>query len=128
LRNADNFRAWIQGIARMVAREGRRQPVHTPIQNAAESNALQAAGATALNAMQQDEERQRVVSAVADLPEPERLAVHAYFFHDQNADDAAAAMGISRSGFYAALDRGIKRLRQRLGGTLPATTEARHMK
>ena len=106
LHDINKFRSWIQGIARMVAREQRRQLVRDPllidaddVQDVANDNAC---------VIVKHEEHHRVMAAVAELPERERLAVHAYFFHEQNADEAAATMGISRSGFYAALDRGVK--------------------
>ena len=50
---------------------------------------------------------------LAEIPEDERLAIHAYYFHNQNATEAAAQLEISRSGFYALLQRALARLATR---------------
>ena len=81
--------------------------------------------ASVADAVQQREEQQVVLQVLMDLPERERLAIHAYFFHEQNVDEAAAAMGISRSGFYAALDRGLSRIRQRVAALEVRSPKAR---
>lgn len=114
LRAIDGFRGWVQGIARHVALERCRQLVRAP-QPINDDETRLVASDTALNAVQQNEERHRVMVAVAGLPERERLAIHAYFFHEQNAEEAAATMQMSRSGYYAALNRGIQQLREQLG-------------
>jgi RNA polymerase sigma-70 factor (ECF subfamily) len=44
------------------------------------------------------------------LPEGERLAIHAFFFDEQTALQAAEQMDLSRSGFYAILNRAVARL------------------
>ena len=124
LKDLDGFRSWIQGIARLVARERRRQLVHDRVHMNADDNQLEA-GDDPLDVIQNVEEQRRVMSAVAELPERERLAVHAYFFHEQSADQAAAAIGMSRSGFYAAIERALSRLRRRLTDRSPSTVNAR---
>jgi RNA polymerase sigma-70 factor (ECF subfamily) len=109
------FRGWIHGIARLVAKEGRRQ--HTRHQeHTISTDVVLHDGGTGADAVEIREEQQLVLQLLMDLPERERLAVHAYFFHEQHADEAAAAMEISRSGFYAALERGLSRIRQRIAG------------
>jgi RNA polymerase sigma-70 factor, ECF subfamily len=125
LQNINNFRSWIQGIARLVARERRRQFLDDHRRFEADDIRL-VVEIVACDAVQQDEQQRRVLSAVAELPERERLAVHAYFFQEKNADQAAAAIGISRSGFYAVMERAMNRLRKRLGDTLPSITNARN--
>jgi RNA polymerase sigma-70 factor, ECF subfamily len=127
LHDISKFRAWIQGIARMVAREQCRHLVRDSLRIEASEVGLVADVPTS-DVLQHDEEQRLVMSAMAELPDRERLAMHAYFFHEQNADEAAAAMGISRSGFYAALDRGVNHLRQRLGGPLRSSANARNEK
>jgi RNA polymerase sigma-70 factor (ECF subfamily) len=127
LHDINKFRVWIQGIARTVAREQRRHFARESLRIETSDVGLVADVPTS-DALQHDEEQRLVMSAMAELPDRERLAVHAYFFHEQNADEAAAAMGISRSGFYAALDRGVNHLRQRLGGALRPSANTRNEK
>lgn len=124
LRDVGGFRRWIQGIARLVARERRREISRDRHRFEADDNRL-APEDEAHDVIVRDEEQRRVVSAIAELPERERLAVHAYYFHEQSADQAAAVIGVSRSGFYVALERGIERLRKQLGVTSPSTIHLR---
>ena len=44
------------------------------------------------------------------LPEKERLALHAFYLQEQSAEDARRTVGLSRSGFYRALERARKQL------------------
>ena len=41
-----------------------------------------------------------------ELPERDRLAIHAFFLHERNACQVAELLGISRSGAYALLAHG----------------------
>ncbi len=124
LREPAAFGLWIQGVARQVARERGRQLGRD--RHRFESNEIDVAVAGEAGAvMERNEERGRVLAAVAALPERERLAVHAYYFHEQRAEEAAAAIGLSRSGFYMALERGTKRLRKWLGASSPSPTTTR---
>jgi RNA polymerase sigma-70 factor (ECF subfamily) len=111
LKDPAKFGIWIQGIARLTAREGRRRLARMHRGGAEE---LSLVGDSSSVALERDEQQRRVLAAVGELPECERLVVHAYFFHQQKADDAAAALGLSRSGYYAALNRGLDRLRKKL--------------
>jgi RNA polymerase sigma factor (sigma-70 family) len=124
LNDAKAFRDWIHGIARLVAKEGRRQHARNQ-ERVAVIDVTLLAGVSEADAIEQREEQQLVLQVLMDLPERERLAVHAYFFHEQNADEAAAAMEISRSGFYAALDRGLGRIRQRIAALGVRSPKAR---
>jgi RNA polymerase sigma factor (sigma-70 family) len=127
LKDPTAFRSWIQGIARLVTKEGRRR--HARHQRGVETTDVMLLGdECATDAVQQREEQQLVLQVLMDLPERERLAVHAYFFHEQNVDEAAAAMGISRSGFYAALDRGLNRIRRRIAALELRSPKARDSK
>ncbi len=47
---------------------------------------------------------------MAELPERERLAIHALFLQEYDADEAAKVLGLSRSGIYALVRRGLSRL------------------
>ena len=60
------------------------------------------------------EQLSRLRAAIAELPPKERLALHAFYLLSQSAEDARAALGLSRSGFYRTLERARKRLARRL--------------
>jgi RNA polymerase sigma-70 factor, ECF subfamily len=124
LNDPEGFCGWIQGIARLVARERRREFAHD--RRHFEVNDMRlVADDGCRDVVQQDEAQRLVLSAVAELPDRERLAVHAYFFQERSADEAASAVGLSRSGFYAALERGLNRLRRRLDDTSQVRASAR---
>jgi RNA polymerase sigma-70 factor (ECF subfamily) len=124
LREPAAFGTWIQGIARHVARERVRNLRRERHRFHADRNepAIQEEAESVLEC---EDEHQRLLAAVAELPERERLAVHAFYFHEQDAEQAATAIGLSRSGFYAALNRGIRRLRKRLGANPSSPTATR---
>lgn len=124
LRDAKEFSKWIRGIARLVARERRRELQNSQPQLDVD-HARTASTANAIDTVERDEEQRLVLDAIATLPERERLVVHAYFFSDANAGQAANQLGISRSGFYAALERGLVRVRQQLGVAAPIPTNQR---
>ena len=124
LRDLSAFGPWIRGVARQVSRERRRKLSRDRHRFEAKEISVAVIDETD-SASEIDEEQRRVLDAVAELPERERLAVHAYYFHEQGADQAASAIGLSRSGFYAALERGMKRLRKRLGVATPPSSTTR---
>jgi RNA polymerase sigma factor (sigma-70 family) len=53
---------------------------------------------------------ERVMQRLAALPEDERLAIHAFYFEQQSAQTVADRLEMSRSGFYALLQRALARL------------------
>jgi RNA polymerase sigma-70 factor, ECF subfamily len=110
LRHADRFGAWIVGIARQVAREHRRS-LRRDRHRFVPDDSLEAGYQDdAAGALQNAEEIAIVLRLVAELPERERLAIHAFFLHEQNADQAARLLEMSRSGVYALLERALGRL------------------
>lgn len=115
LRDTDRFQPWIQGIARHVARERRRalaRDRHEPLDTAGAVSSLPPE-----QTLEDADEATKVFTELAQLPEGERLAIHAYFFASQRADAAAERLGLSRSGFYATPNRALERLRSRLQST-----------
>ena len=58
-----------------------------------------------------DERMAMLLKAIALLPEKERLALHAFYLQGQNAEEARALLGLSRSGFYRVLSSACERLR-----------------
>lgn len=117
LRKPEGFGEWVRGVARQVARERlralRRQAVTTTNRAAVEGLASSPESPRADHL----DETKRALEAMRDLAEAERLAVHAYFFNEERSAEAARSIGLSRSGFYAAFNRGMARLRRRLGVT-----------
>ena len=67
----------------------------------------------------QEDDLHRLRDAIAALPQREREALHLFYLQEQPADAAATLLGLSRSGFYRAIDRARTRLQRMLG---PRTT------
>ena len=114
LRDPDRFRPWLTGIARQVGRERRRtlsrdrHELNESYIGAVESPMDHESDAS------QREQVQRIMESLGRLSEQERLAVHAFYLESRDAAQAAEALGLSRSGFYAVLKRAIARLATRL--------------
>ena len=113
LRDQNRFGAWIVGIARQVARERRRSLARdrheftgTPPDNVWSLERV--------NSTEEAEQADLLMRTIATLPETERLAIHAFFLQDHNAQQAADLLELSRSGLYAALKKGLARLRTSL--------------
>jgi RNA polymerase sigma factor (sigma-70 family) len=110
LRKPDRFGHWLVGIARQVVRE-RRRTLRRDRHWFVGSDAPQIAfDADVLGTVQAEEETELVMRRLAELPERERLAIHAFFLQECNAQQAAELLGLSRSGVYALLERGLARL------------------
>ncbi len=104
------FGPWIVGIARHVGRERRRslrrdrhefrEPQKWEIESPADGR----------TEMHDRDEFDLVMRRLAALEERERLAIHAFFFEQREAREIAEMLGLSRSGFYALVQRAIARL------------------
>jgi RNA polymerase sigma factor (sigma-70 family) len=124
LEQPERFGSWLFGMARQVARERKRSlrrdrhqfVGNGPLEIASESDAA--------DSCQTAEETMLVMRRLAELPERERLAIHAFFLQERNANQAAELLGLSRSGVYALLERGLRRL-QTLVHRPSATKEAK---
>jgi RNA polymerase sigma-70 factor (ECF subfamily) len=57
---------------------------------------------------------EQIMRSVAKLGEQERLAIHAFFLEQQDVRQAAELLGLSRSGFYATVQRAVARLAKQL--------------
>jgi RNA polymerase sigma-70 factor (ECF subfamily) len=114
LREPALFGQWITGIARRVAREHRRSQrrdrheLRDPHSPGIESRAAAAPDVPGRDHLE------LVMRRLAELPERERLAIHAFFLEERDARDASELLGISRSGFYALVQRAIARLAARV--------------
>jgi RNA polymerase sigma-70 factor (ECF subfamily) len=114
LRDPSRFGPWVAGIARQVGRERRR----TLRRDRHEFRDPQLFPADVLTNADTDladnDETERVMQGVAKLGEQERLAIHAFFLQQQDARQAAELLGLSRSGFYATVQRAIAQLAMQL--------------
>jgi RNA polymerase sigma-70 factor (ECF subfamily) len=114
LRDPSLFGPWITGIARQVGRERRRtlrrdrHEFRDPLLMRADSPVT-----TNANFCERDE-TERIMQCVASLGEQERLAIHAFFLQQQDVREAAVLLGLSRSGFYATVQRAVARLAKQL--------------
>jgi RNA polymerase sigma-70 factor (ECF subfamily) len=105
LRKLGSFGRWLVGIARWRCREWQRQKCRAQRRQEVEREA-----APTGSAWPNDGPLKALRHQVAQLPEKERLALHAFYLRDESAEQARRIMGLSRSGFYRVLERGRKRL------------------
>jgi RNA polymerase sigma-70 factor (ECF subfamily) len=110
LRQPDRFGAWVVGIARQVAREYQRSARRDRHQFVPDDSLEPEFQPDATGALQTAEEVALLLRLVEELPERERLAIHAFFLQEQSADQAAQLLQLSRSGVYALLERALARL------------------
>jgi RNA polymerase sigma factor (sigma-70 family) len=114
LRDPERFGPWITGIARQVGRE-RRRSLRRDRHTFHDPQSLAADAMSFTNAEPENrDETERIMRSVAELGEQERLAIHAFYLEQQNAQRAAEVLGLSRSGFYATVQRAIARLAKQL--------------
>jgi RNA polymerase sigma-70 factor (ECF subfamily) len=114
LRQPDRFAAWLVGIGRQVAREHRRR-LRRERHRFVANDSLEAEDKENLSAaVQTAEEVEILMRLVGELPERERLAIHAFFLQEQSATRAAEVLRLSRSGVYALLERALARLAAQL--------------
>jgi RNA polymerase sigma-70 factor (ECF subfamily) len=105
LRRPECFGPWIVGIARLRCSEWQRQNARRRDRQAClDRNDATDKGPS-------DGECEELRQMIANLPEKERLALHAFYTLGKSVDDACSQMGMSRSGFYRLLDRARRRLR-----------------
>ena len=110
----ERFGPWIVGIARNVAHE-RRRIRRRDRHRFVDKNELELAPDTdAAQAIQASEETECLLQRLTELPERERIAIHAFFLQECNARQTAALLDLSLSGLYAILERGLSRLASRM--------------
>jgi RNA polymerase sigma-70 factor (ECF subfamily) len=105
LREPARFGAWILGIARLAGKEWRRRR-----QRRGHALAQEAAEEIESTDSESDDRLPTLLGLLAGLPEMERLALHAFYLDGQSAERGAAALDISRSGFYKLLESARRRL------------------
>jgi len=109
LRQPERFGPWIVTMTRLRCREWRRQRSRER-QRHAGLNAVEPATDGPLDGAASEALRRML----SQLPEKERLALHVFYLQGNSTDDSCRIVGLSRSGFYRALDRARKQLRKRL--------------
>jgi RNA polymerase sigma-70 factor (ECF subfamily) len=131
--NPDRFSAWLVGITRLVCREwrrARRQP--GPQDGAFDAIATDTAaadatgmavtgasrrlktGATCTDDLERAERHRHLLAALAELPERDRLALHAFYVQDLGVERMCHLLGVSRSGLYHVLATARRRLAEKL--------------
>lgn len=110
LRDPARFAPWLLGIARQVSREWRRAQWR---QRRAIGGLQLAYRATAVEEASPDADCVNVLrEAITRLSEKERLALHAFYLMQLDAEQARGILELSRSGFYRVLSRVRRRLRR----------------
>ncbi len=104
LRDPSRFAGWLMSIARRSGADWRRKQRQLPRVGL---EGVEAAGHAAEPA---DEESQRLLDAIRQLPARERTALHLFYLAEQPASAAREVMGLSKSGFYKLLDRAKRRV------------------
>ena len=110
LREPDRFGRWIVGIARQVARERKRTIRRDRHQFVGSDEMEVPFDSDVVGEIESAEETELVLRRLGELPERERLAIHAFFLQECDARQAAELLGLSRSGVYALLERALSRL------------------
>lgn len=110
LREPDSFGRWIVGIARQVVRERKRTLRRDRHKFIGSDNLELPSEADEVGAIQATEETEFVLRRLAELPERERLAIHAFFLKECNAQQTGELLGLSRSGLYDLLARSLAKL------------------
>ena len=105
LRDAGKFAPWLIGIAKMRCRDWLRQ--HLKLRKRyAPLDPEQSADCE----MSNDGEIEQLRTAITQLPDKERLALHTFYLQEQPVEDACRNLNLSRSGLYRVLDRARRRL------------------
>ena len=118
LRSPERFGSWLLAIAyRMCSEWWRRRK-----RDRHRYGGLESEDPPAAEAPSEDAEVERLRQTMLQLPEKERLALHAFYLLGQSVEQARGVLGLSRSGLYRVLERArkrLKRLMQAGGRNLP---------
>lgn len=114
LRRPERFGPWLVGITRRLCREKRRSLRRDRHQFIGANPWGRVAEPQTAERIEALEDQERILGRVAELPEKERLAIHAFYLQGQSIQQTAALLGLSRSGVYALLRRGCQRLARQL--------------
>ena len=129
----DSLRPWLYAIARNVCAERRRAAARRSkhergaVQERIVMNGMSSTNHTIAPrrvdptpaGAEHAEALSRLSSALDELPDDERLAIHLYYLEPDPVVAAGSALGISRSGFYKLLGRARDHLASILGSVAP---------
>jgi len=104
LRDDSRFAGWLMMIARRTCASWRRAR-----RRHAEAN-LAGIAMPCVPPESSDDEIQRLLDAMGQLPPKERMALHLFYLAEQPASLARQTMGLSNSGFYQVLERAKRRV------------------
>ena len=113
LRDPEKFGSWLLGITHHVCKDWQRKSARDRHQYVApdvmdDSQILNDAD----RRLKED-----LRELLAQLPEKERVAIHLFYLEETPADQARNLLGLSQSGFYLAIQRGLERLRKMMALT-----------
>jgi RNA polymerase sigma-70 factor (ECF subfamily) len=120
LADRDRFGAWLVAIARNVCREWHKEqrrpgPSATPLgtrdsEASCEGQCGTAVADTVGDDLDASERAAALRAALAELPERERTALHAFYVQEQSVEQIRNLLGLSRSGLYHVLAAARRRL------------------
>jgi RNA polymerase sigma-70 factor (ECF subfamily) len=112
LADPPRFGAWLVGITRLVCLEGQRNGARrTRLMNDVAAGANDAVAEVAAATSEPADDRiDELRDAIAQLPERERLALHAFYMQELDAGQICELLGLSRSGVYFLLSSARQRL------------------
>lgn len=114
LREPERFGAWVVGIARQVARERRRTLRRDRHEFVGDGPLEIEPRCDDGETIERAEQTQLLLRMLGELDERERLAIHVFFLQEHDANRSAELLSVSRSGLYALVNRGLKRLAELL--------------
>ena len=119
LREPASFGSWVVGIARQVGREQHRaawRRRQVPLGD----DVPEPAAATCHEANLLSHERTcLLLQKISELPENERLAIHAFYLEGQGTQQVIQLLQLSRAGVYALLNRACRSLATKLHSLAP---------
>jgi RNA polymerase sigma-70 factor, ECF subfamily len=114
LRDPQRFGPWIVGIARKVGRERQRALRRDRHEfRDARPWEIETPGSAEEQSVARDDWN-LVTGWLSQCPEQQRVAINAYFLQEMGAQQVAELLGLSRSGFYALVQRALAHLAAQL--------------
>ena len=104
LRDASRFAGWLMSIARRSCSDWRRTRLQRP------KTGMEGVDPAGDPPQPVNEDSQRLLDAIRQLPAKERTALHLFYLAEQPASVARQTMGLSNAGFYKLLDRARRRV------------------
>lgn len=121
LQKVNQFRSWLFTIADNVlidsirnrTRQKRAEPPRSPSEVL---NGVASPGASPEQAALADEERQKILAVVRSLPDDYRMPLMLRYFAGADYETMEVQLGLTNGALRGMLHRGLKMLREKLGG------------